>query len=85
VAGEVRATYSGMMIAIPAKAWETFESQTDAELSQTLLQMARQVKPAKLRKHRRGPKKKVTKGYVPAEQVRRHVSTARVLRGEEST
>jgi len=85
VAGEVKATYSGMMLAIPEKVWETFESQTEVELSQTLLQRARQVKPAKLRKHRRGPKKKVMKGYVPAEQVRRHVSTARVLRGEEST
>ena len=85
VAGEVKATYSGMMIAIPEKVWEIFESQTDRESSQTLLQMARQVKPAKLRKHRRRPKKKVRKGYAPVEQVRRHVSTARVLRGEEST
>jgi IS4 transposase len=85
VAGAVKATYSGMMIALPEKDWESFEPQTDRELSQTLRQMARQVKPAKLRKHPRGPKKKVKKGYVPAEQARRHVSTARVLRGEEST
>jgi len=54
------------------------------KLSQELLLIAKQVKPAKLRKHCRGPKKKVRKGYVPAEQVPRHVSTARVLRGEET-
>jgi IS4 transposase len=85
VAGEVKATYSGMMIALPEKTWSTFESQSDEALSQTLRQMARQVNPAKLRKHPRGPKKKVKKGYVPAEQARKQVSTARVLRGDEST
>jgi IS4 transposase len=85
VAGAVKTTYSGMMIAIPEKLWDAFAPQTDVELSQTLRQMAKQVNPAKLRKHPRGPKKKVKKGYVPAEQARRHVSTARVLRGEEST
>lgn len=85
VAGEVKATYVGMMIAIPEKVWTRMEPQTDTELSQTLLGMARQVNPAKLRKHPRGPKKKVKKGYVSARQAQRHVSTARVLRGDEST
>jgi IS4 transposase len=56
VAGAVKATYSGMMIAIPEEHWDTFELQTDVELSQTLRQMAKQLNPAKLRKHPRGPK-----------------------------
>ena len=43
VAGEVKPTCSEMMIAIPEKVWETFESQTDVEVSQPL-QMASQVK-----------------------------------------
>jgi hypothetical protein len=83
---EVKATWGGMMIAIPEKLWTTFEPRNDVELSQTLLQMAKQVNPAKLRKHSRGPKKqKVKKGYVSAKEAQRHVSTARVLRGDEST
>ncbi|MBZ4423378.1 IS4 family transposase [Myxococcus sp. RHSTA-1-4] len=85
VAGEVKATYSGMMIAIPEKLWRGFESQTDEDLSRTLLRMASHVNPAKLRKHPRGQKKKVKKGYAPRQEVDRHVSTARVLRGDEKT
>jgi IS4 transposase len=85
VAGEVKATYGGMMIAIPEKDWRGFDSQTEKELSQTLREMARQVNPKKLRKHPRGAKKKAAKGYAPRREVDRHVSTARVLRGEEST
>jgi hypothetical protein len=32
-----------------------------------------------------GPKKKVKKGYASRREVGRHVSTARVLRGDEKT
>jgi hypothetical protein len=85
VAGEVKATYGGMMIAIPEKDWRGFDSQTEEELSQSLRRMARQVNPKKLRKHPRGAKKTAGKGYAPRREVDRHVSTARVLRGEEST
>lgn len=85
VADEVKATYGGMMIAIPEKLWRSFESQTDEELGKELLRLASHVKPSKLRKHPRGPKKKEKKGYAPRREVDRHVSTARVLRGDEST
>jgi IS4 transposase len=85
IAGEVNATYGGMMIAVPETLWEDFEPQTAAELSRTLQQLAARVSPAKLRKHPRAAKKKVKKGYVPGDVARRHVSTARVLRGKEST
>lgn len=84
IAGEVKAAYGGMMIALPEPVWAQFETQSALELSDTLRQLAARLNPKKLRKHLRGPKKKVKKGYVPAEQARRHVSTARVLRGEES-
>ncbi|HLM45468.1 MAG TPA: transposase [Myxococcaceae bacterium] len=85
VADEVKATYGGMMIAIPEKLWRGFESETDEELGKQLRRLASHVKPAKLRKHPRGPKKKVKKGYAPRREVDRHVSTARVLRGDEKT
>jgi IS4 transposase len=85
IADEVRSTYSGMMIAVPEVEWEKFENQTAPELSRTLLEMAAKVNPARVRKHPRKPKKKSKKGYVSGEVARRHISTARVLGGQEST
>lgn len=85
IANEVRSTYSGMMIAVPEVKWEEFENQSAPELSRTLLRMAANVNPARLRKHPRKPKKKTKKGYVSGAEARRHVATARVLRGQEST
>lgn len=83
IADEVRSTYSGMMIAVPEAEWEPFETQSAPELSQTLLRMAANINPARLRKHPRKPKKKTKKGYVSGAEARRHVATARVLRGQE--
>ena len=85
IANEVRSTYSGMMIAVPEVTWEEFETHSASELSRTLLRMAANVNPARLRKHPRKHKKKARKGYVSGAEARRHVSTARVLRGQEST
>lgn len=85
IADEVRTTYSGMMIAMPEAEWDKFENQSAPELSRTLLRMAANVNPARLRKHPRKPRKKTKKGYVSGEVARRHVATARVLRGQEST
>jgi IS4 transposase len=85
IADEVRSTYSGMMIAVPEAEWDKFETQSSLELSRALLRMAANVNPARIRKHPRKPKKKTKKGYVSAEEARRHVATARVLRGQEST
>ena len=79
VANEIRATYKSMMIAIPGKAWQHYQRLTDDELSREFLQIATGVEPAKLRKHPRGPKKEVKKGYVSGQAARRHVSTARIL------
>lgn len=82
VASEVKTTYGGMMIAVPAEVWATFDEQTPTQLTRTLLSMAANVEPKKLRKHPRGPKKKVRRGYVSGRVARRHVSTARVLASE---
>jgi IS4 transposase len=81
VADDVRSDYHGMLIAIEAQDWSVFETFTPAALTRTLRQIAAHVDPRTLRKHPRGPKPKLAKGFAPAEAVRRHVATARVLRG----
>ncbi len=81
IADEVKFNYGGMMIALPEPTWQPHESQSASELSRTLLELAANVRVARLRKHPRKSKKK----YVPGEVARRHVSTARVLRGQEQT
>lgn len=80
VADDVRSDYRGMLIAIPVERWEKFDSQTPAALARTLVAVARNLDPRTVRKHPRGPKKKVTKGYAPRTSVQRHVSTAKVMR-----
>jgi IS4 transposase len=79
LASEVKATYGGMMIAVPPQAWTPFEAQSPSQLAASLRKLAAQVDPQRLRKHSRAPKKKVKKGYAPGHVARRHVSTARVL------
>lgn len=85
IADEVKFNYGGMMIALPEPTWRLYESQSASELSRTLLELAANVRVARLRKHPRKAKKKNKKEYVPGEVARRHVSTARVLRGQEQT
>lgn len=86
IANEVKSNYGGMMIAVPEKVWGEYDLQSARELSGTLMRLAEQVTPKTLRKHKRKPtKKKAKKGYVSGEEARRHVATARVLRGEEVT
>jgi IS4 transposase len=87
IAGEVKTTYGGMMVAVSEEAWEGYDFQSAQQLSDMLLQLARQVAPKTLRKHKRAPKpkRKAKKGYVPGEVARRHVATSRVLKGEEVT
>ncbi len=74
---EISKTYTGMMIAIPAKHWQVFQKMSVAELASTLKSLARGVDLSKYQKHPRGPKR------PPPERIRtgktHHVSTARVL------
>jgi hypothetical protein len=74
---ELRQTYDGMMIAIPAKHWVVFRRLSDAQLARVLRELAGQVKLARYRKHSRGPKKKPPRRsrYRNGE----HVATAKIL------
>ena len=80
VADDVRTDYRGMLIAIAATVWEAFDPMTPARLARTLLTIAANVDPRTIRKHPRGPKPRLKKGYAPKAQVQRHVATAKVLR-----
>lgn len=80
VADDVRTDYRGMLIAIDAQVWSGFDDQSPAALARTLRAIAAHADPRTLRKHPRAPKPPKRKGYASAAAVRRHVSTARVLR-----
>lgn len=79
IAGDVKAFYGGMMVAVLPAIWATFEAQSPGQLSSTLRDIAAHVDPKTLRKHPRKPKAKAKKGYAPRASVQRHVATARVL------
>lgn len=80
LASEIRATYTGMMIAVPPDVWQAYDLLTPAELGRELIKMATHVDPRAMRKHTRGPKAPKKKGYVAGCLARRHVSTARVIK-----
>lgn len=69
--------YGGMMIAIPEKHWRIFRRLSDAEFARLLRQLAGNIRLARFRKHRRGPKKPPPKKSSGAKI--KHVSTARIL------
>jgi hypothetical protein len=69
-----------MLIALEPPSWAEFEALTPAAFTRLLRQIATHVDPRTLRKHPRGPKPKTARGFAPAATVRRHVSTARVLK-----
>jgi IS4 transposase len=80
VADDVRTDYRGMRIAIAAAVWEAFDAMPPARLARTLRTIAANVDPRTIRKHPRGPKRRLKQGYAPKAQVQRHVATAKVLR-----
>jgi hypothetical protein len=79
-AAEIRTHYAGMMMAVAPAAWERYDKLTTAELARVLVQMARHANPKALRKHPRSTRNETKQGYTSAALVRRHVSTARVLK-----
>ena len=81
IAAEVKFAYGGMMMLVEPEDWKEKEEQSAEQLSEALLELAKKVKPSTLRKHPRTAKKKVKKGYVPGKVARKHVATARVLKG----
>jgi len=78
LAGEVAATYHGMMIAIPEAEWTThFALLNPAELARILKALAANVRLNRFRKNIRGPKKPAPKRVYDKKHP--HVSTARIL------
>jgi hypothetical protein len=77
VVEEVRGTFRGMMIALPAPAWEPFEQMAIEPFAETLKAWAAKVDLKRFKSSPRGPKKTVKKTkYDPKHP---HVSTARLL------
>lgn len=74
---EMRRTYDGMMIAIPAPHWAVFRAMSDVEFASVLRELASSVKLSRYRKHPRGPKKKPPERT--AYQNGSHVSTAKLI------
>jgi IS4 transposase len=83
VALEIRANYAGMMIATDAATWQRYEQLSTKELAQTMLRLAGNVNPKRLRSHPRKPKDVPKKGYVAWAEAQRHVSTCQVLEAGE--
>jgi hypothetical protein len=77
MAEEVRTTFVGMMIVLPAARWAAFGRLPVGPFAAVLRDMARRVDPGKYRKARRGPKKPPP----PKARYRNggHVSTHRLL------
>lgn len=74
---EIKQSYDGMMIAIPAPHWQIFRDMTATELAQCLKEIAAKMKLSRYQKHPRGPKKKPPKRNHYGNGG--HISTARVL------
>jgi IS4 transposase len=77
VTTEIRETYRGMMIAIPAPQWLLFRSMSAKDLATVLLKLASRVEMAKYKKAPTKPKKPKTARQSGAN--RPHVSTAKLL------
>jgi IS4 transposase len=78
LAGEIAATYHGMMIAVPEAEWTRhFASLTPAALARILKTLAKNVRPDRFRKNIRGPKKPAPKRTYDKRHP--HVATARLL------
>jgi hypothetical protein len=74
---EIRRTYDGMMIALPAPHWVFFRQLSDQGFANVLHELAASVTLSKYQKHPRGPKKKPPERT--AYQNGKHVSTAKLL------
>jgi IS4 transposase len=83
VTNEITEHYAGMMIAVPASGWVTYDRLSPRQLARQLRRLAAKVEPSRLSTHPRAPKPKKKKEYVPGHVARRHVATARVLAGTE--
>ena len=79
LAVHIRSGYEGLAIALPSEYWPATVETTTSGLVQRLLQLARRVDPRRVAAAKRGPKTKVSKGYVDGKTARAHLATARVM------
>jgi hypothetical protein len=79
LAGEISATYHGMMIAVPVKHWKRlFGPLTVRQLAGILKLLAGKVHPDRFRKNVRGPRKPRPRNRTSGTR-NHHVSTARII------
>jgi Transposase DDE domain len=79
---EIRETYAGMMVAIPAAEWAVFGTLSAEGMAQVLSELAGKMVVRRYCKHPRGPKKK-----PPQRRCYRngeHIATSKVLEGRKS-
>jgi len=74
---EISQVSHGLMIGIPAAAWEIFRNITTVQLASLLKQLARKVSLKKLQKNKRGPKRPPPKRKYSGNG--QHVATAKLL------
>ena len=67
-----------MSVAVPPEAWNIFVEMEDEEFTEQLIELARNIKLEKYKKHRRGEKKSAPKRKFS--QKNPHVSTAQLLK-----
>jgi IS4 transposase len=82
LASEIAGVKEGMMVALPAEEWQVFRSLTVAELVELLRMLAGNVRLARFRKARRGPKKPAVKRKYSKRHP--HVATAELLAARRS-
>jgi hypothetical protein len=78
---EVAQVSTGLLIAVPEKAWNVFRTMTSEQFAATLVDLARRMDLRKYTKHKRGPKKKTPRKI--SGKRHHHVSTARILAKRE--
>ena len=81
LADEIAGNYRGMMIALPAAEWEPFGGWDVVSFAQWLVQLVRQAKLSRFRKHPRGPKKPRSRRTRFTRE--KHISTAKLLLAEK--
>jgi len=79
IASDIRAIYSGMVIAVDYQDWSVFRYATIAQMAVLLVDLARTCNLAKLKKKKRGVKK--PKVDVKLDKSTPHVSTLKLLSG----
>ena len=77
LADEIGGTRRGMMIAIPEGEWGVFQVMKAEEFAEVMRGLAKRVRLAAFRRHRRGPKKPTAKRIH--DPKRPHISTAHLL------